>query len=77
MMIDINSLITDLDAIGTFCVVNIDKLENNKHHLDVIYTNVTEADKTVIDDIVRNYMGTIEINSAIEANTYKASSIQL
>ena len=58
-MIDINSLITDLDAIGTFCVVNIDKLENNKHHLDVIYTNVSEADKTVIDDIVRNNMGTI------------------
>jgi len=76
-MIDINSLIADLDAIGTFCVVNIDKQLNNKYHLDVIYVNVTETDKSVIDDIVRNYMGTIEINSAIEANTYKSSSIQL
>ena len=76
-MIDINSLIADLDTKGDFCVVNIDKLENNKHHVDIIYTNVTETNKEVIDDIVRNYMGTIEINSAIEANTYKSSSVQL
>lgn len=76
-MIDINSLIADLDTKGDFCVVNIDKQQNNKYHLDVIYVNVTETDKSVIDDIVRSYMGTVEINSAIEANTYKSSSVQL
>jgi trimethylamine:corrinoid methyltransferase-like protein len=77
MMIDLNALITDLDAIGDFCVVNLDKQQNNKYHLDVIYVNVTETDKSVIDNIVGVYMGNMQIDSLLESNTYKASSIQL
>jgi len=76
-MIDLNALITDLDAIGSFCVVNLDKQQNNKYHLDVIYVNVTETDKSVIDNIVGGYMGNMQIDSLLESNTYKASSIQL
>jgi trimethylamine:corrinoid methyltransferase-like protein len=77
MMIDLNALITDLDTIGSFCVVNLDKQQNNKYHLDVIYVNVTETDKSVIDNIVGVYMGNMQIDSLLESNTYKASSIQL
>jgi len=77
MMIDLNALITDLDAIGDFCVVNLDKQQNNKYHLDIIYVNVTETDKSVIDNIVGTYMGNMQIDSLLESNTYKASSIQL
>jgi trimethylamine:corrinoid methyltransferase-like protein len=77
MMIDLNALITDLDTIGSFCVVNLDKQLNNKYHLDVIYVNVTETDKSVIDNIVGTYMGNMQIDSLLESNTYKASSIQL
>jgi len=77
MMIDLNALITDLDTIGSFCVVNLDKQQNNKYHLDVIYVNVTETDKSVIDNIVGTYMGNMQIDSLLESNTYKASSIQL
>jgi len=76
-MIDLNALITDLDTIGSFCVVNLDKQLNNKYHLDVIYVNVTETDKSVIDNIVGTYMGNMQIDSLLESNTYKASSIQL
>jgi len=76
-MIDLNALITDLDTIGSFCVVNLDKQQNNKYHLDVIYVNVTETDKSVIDNIVGVYMGNMQIDSLLESNTYKASSIQL
>jgi trimethylamine:corrinoid methyltransferase-like protein len=76
-MIDLNALITDLDTIGSFCVVNLDKQQNNKYHLDVIYVNVTETDKSVIDNIVGTYMGNMQIDSLLESNTYKASSIQL
>jgi trimethylamine:corrinoid methyltransferase-like protein len=77
MMIDLNALITDLDTIGSFCVVNLDKQQNNKYHLDVIYVNVTETDKSVIDNIIGTYMGNMQIDSLLESNTYKASSIQL
>ena len=77
MMIDLNALITDLDTIGSFCVVNLDKQQNNKYHLDIIYVNVTETDKSVIDNIVGSYMGNMQIDSLLESNTYKASSIQL
>jgi trimethylamine:corrinoid methyltransferase-like protein len=77
MMIDLNALITDLDTIGSFCVVNLDKQQNNKYHLDIIYVNVTETDKSVIDNIVGTYMGNMQIDSLLESNTYKASSIQL
>jgi len=76
-MIDLNALITDLDTIGSFCVVNLDKQLNNKYHLDVIYVNVTETDKSVIDNIIGVYMGNMQIDSLLESNTYKASSIQL
>ena len=76
-MIDLNALITDLDTIGSFCVVNLDKQQNNKYHLDIIYVNVTETDKSVIDNIVGTYMGNMQIDSLLESNTYKASSIQL
>jgi len=76
-MIDLNALITDLDTIGSFCVVNLDKQQNNKYHLDVIYVNVTESDKSVIDNIIGVYMGNMQIDSLLESNTYKASSIQL
>jgi trimethylamine:corrinoid methyltransferase-like protein len=76
-MIDLNALITDLDTIGSFCVVNLDKQQNNKYHLDIIYVNVTETDKSVIDNIVGSYMGNMQIDSLLESNTYKASSIQL
>lgn len=76
-MIDLNALITDLDTIGSFCVVNLDKQQNNKYHLDVIYVNVTETDKSVIDNIVGTYMGNMQIDSLLESNTYKASIIQL
>lgn len=76
-MIDLNALITDLDTIGSFCVVNLDKQPNDKYHLDIIYVNVTETDKSVIDNIIGVYMGNMQIDSLLESNTYKASSIQL
>jgi len=76
-MIDLNALITDLNTIGTFQVLNIDDLENNKYHLDIVYVNVTETDKSVIDDIVGVYMGNMQINSLLESNTYKAEAFQL
>ena len=76
-MIDLNAFITDLNTIGTFQVLNIDDLENNKYHLDIVYVNVTETDKSVIDDIVGVYMGNMQINSLLESNTYKAEAFQL